>query len=97
MKLTRRQKKWAEQHNATLADVIAFSGCRDEESSADASVNGKSIGALNAAIQRALNHDPDLSYIGLLAACRTFMKGYFSQIPQLTTGYPVDLTQKFTL
>ncbi|KAJ3029059.1 UNVERIFIED_CONTAM: hypothetical protein HDU68_000272 [Siphonaria sp. JEL0065] len=77
--------------------VFCLSGCRDEQTSADAEFNGKASGALTYAILKALEANMNLSYQELLVQLREFMKGEFSQIPQLSCGTAVDPNSPFSM
>ncbi|KAJ3030844.1 UNVERIFIED_CONTAM: hypothetical protein HDU68_007619 [Siphonaria sp. JEL0065] len=76
--------------------VFCLSGCRDEQTSADTSFNGKASGALTYAILSALRANMNLSYEELLVQLREFMKGEYSQIPQLSCGIAVDPNSPFS-
>ncbi|KAJ3019829.1 UNVERIFIED_CONTAM: hypothetical protein HDU68_010486 [Siphonaria sp. JEL0065] len=76
--------------------VFCLSGCRDEQTSADTSFNGKASGALTYAILSALQANKNLSYEELLVQLREFMKDKYSQIPQLSCGIAVDPNSPFS-
>eukprot|EP00052_Salpingoeca_macrocollata_P018565 m.152544 g.152544 ORF g.152544 m.152544 type:complete len:366 (-) comp20731_c1_seq2:31-1128(-) len=82
---------------STLADVIQFSGCRDEQTSADASFDGRAQGAMSYAFIQAFSQLPDASYTSLLGRIREIMNGKFSQVPQLSTGHKMDMTSRFAM
>jgi hypothetical protein len=77
----------------TLGDVIQFSGCRDEQTSADASIGGQSQGAMSWALIKA--YQPNHSYIELLEALRQNLAGKYKQVPQMSTGHKMDLHTRF--
>ncbi|KAI9342338.1 caspase domain-containing protein [Obelidium mucronatum] len=90
-------KKEAFNENAGAPkQVFCLSGCMDEQTSADTSFNGQASGALTFAILSALKENRDVSFEELLVQLRGFMKGKFSQIPQLSCGVPVDPQSKFS-
>jgi len=79
-------------------EVYLFSGCRDEQTSADTSVNGVGVGAMSFAMLQALKKNPRMSYEDILKDIRAYMVGRYSQVPQLSVGYhdadlkkPIDI------
>ncbi|KAJ3067141.1 hypothetical protein HDU98_009662 [Podochytrium sp. JEL0797] len=80
-------------------ECYLISGCLDEQTSADAQLNGMASGALTFALLSALRDNPKgISFEDLLAQLRVFMKeDGFSQIPQLSCGTPVDPDSPFVL
>jgi len=80
------------------ADVIQFSGCRDNQTSADAKINNQSTGAMSYALITVLNQNPNLTYSQLLSNIRQIMKQKnFSQIPQLSTSHPMNMNEVFRM
>jgi hypothetical protein len=83
------------QHDA---DVIQLSGCRDNQTSADASINNVATGAMSYALITVLNQNQNLSYSQLLTQIRQIMKEKrFSQIPQLSSSHPMNMNSQFIL
>lgn len=86
----------------TLCDIVCISGCSDVQTSADAympdTVTGKmeNQGALTQAFLT--NYDEKLSVKQLLLKIRAYLKdnGY-TQVPQLTSGKKIDISQPFML
>lgn len=74
-------------------DVRSFMGCRDDQTSADASFDGKASGAMSWAFLRALNDNPNQSYAQLLASTRGLLVNKYSQVPQLSVGFQFDLNE----
>jgi hypothetical protein len=72
----------------TLADVVQFSGCRNDQTSADAFIDGQPSGALSYALVKCMNEQgTEQTYSELLVNIRTVMQqGKYSQVPQLSTG-----------
>ncbi|KAL8243714.1 hypothetical protein R6Q59_009972 [Mikania micrantha] len=87
------------QMKTAPADVICFTGCKDTQTSADASISGQGQGAMSWAFREALNkYQGNLSYLSLLNAVRQEMlDGGYEQKPQLSACHPIDLNLKFTL
>ncbi len=76
-------------------DVIFISGCRDEQTSADATINGKASGAMTWSLLEALDNCKEqlqLHWEDLIANMRELLKrdGY-SQVPQLSIENPDQL------
>jgi len=87
--------------NTTKADVIMFSGCRDEQTSADASIGGQATGAMSYAFIGTLQRcQGTISYADLLHGMRDFLHNgpkKYTQMPQLSYGRPMDMNQPFLL
>ncbi|ORZ30868.1 peptidase C14, caspase domain-containing protein, partial [Catenaria anguillulae PL171] len=80
---------------AARADVIAFSGCRDDQTSADAHISGNFTGAMSFALIKTLSENPNCTYTDLLKGMRTTLKGKYTQIPQLSAGRALELNTPF--
>jgi len=93
-------QKIAEEKNTVKADVVQWGGCKDEQTSADAKIEGQASGAMSHAFVTAMNelHGTEhLSYAGVLKRTRELMvQGRYSQVPQLSTGYRMDISKPFT-
>ena len=99
-------KKAAE---AIPADIHMFSGCKDEQCSADVydvstfglpkdSGPGGAGGACTNAMMLALHENPNLTWSQLLESMRKILVSKdFEQVPQLSSSKPLDLSQKFDL
>ena len=94
---------------AVPADVRMFSGCKDEQTSADVSniasfglppASGPSGagGACTNSMMLALENNPDVTWVQLLDDMRKILKekGY-KQIPELSASRDMDLNETFTL
>ncbi|ORX46390.1 hypothetical protein BCR36DRAFT_102920 [Piromyces finnis] len=80
------------------ADVIQFSGCRDNQTSADAKINNQATGAMSYAFITVLNENPNLTYSQLLTQIRQVMREKnFKQIPQLSTSHPMNMNEEFIM
>ncbi|KAK7033158.1 caspase domain-containing protein [Favolaschia claudopus] len=91
-------KKAEEYTRATRtspADVISFSGCKDSQTSADATEAGQATGAMSYALMTALSQNPQQSYQQLLNALRDILKAKYSQKPQLSSSHPMDTNIMF--
>jgi hypothetical protein len=79
------------KYNVTAGEVYMISGCRDEQTSADAYINNAFAGALTYAVFSILRANQatirTYSWSSLLRDVRHFMRvNRYSQIPQLMTG-----------
>ncbi|KAI8810261.1 caspase domain-containing protein [Cladochytrium replicatum] len=76
----------------SAAHVVMFSGCKDEQTSADASIQGEATGAMTHSLLAAMKSDELPTYRELLKRMLELLrkKGY-SQVPQLSSGTPIDM------
>lgn len=84
----------------THGDVMLFSGCRDDQTSADATISGKSTGAMTWALTTCLSKNRNQTFLQLLDNMRAELirpPRSFTQVPQLTTGRPLNLSVPFSL
>ncbi|KLT45347.1 hypothetical protein CC85DRAFT_325854 [Cutaneotrichosporon oleaginosum] len=84
------------EQNTSEADVISWSGCKDDQTSADTTEEGQATGAMSYAFVKALTNKPEQSYIELLQAVRKAMvEGGYTQKPQLSACHPIDTDLDF--
>ncbi|CCH41125.1 Metacaspase-1A [Wickerhamomyces ciferrii] len=83
--------------NFSPADVVMISGSKDEQTSADATTNGLSTGAMSFAFINVMASQPVQSYISLLNNMRSAMSGKYSQKPQLSSSHPIDVNLQFIM
>jgi len=81
---------------STEADVISFSGCKDAQTSADASIDGQATGAMTYALIKSLKGNQQMEYTDLLRTMRQTLDGKYTQIPMLSAGRKLDLTSRFS-
>jgi len=74
-------------------DVWMFSGCADDQTSADTSIAGASTGAMSYAFIKTMRQSPGQSYINVLQSTRQELLSKYSQIPQLSVGGEYNLNQ----
>lgn len=74
-------------------DVWMFSGCADNQTSADTSIAGAATGAMSHAFLQAMRANPRQSYIQVLQNTRVSLAQQYKQIPQLSVGGLYDLNQ----
>ena len=83
------------------SDVIMFSGCRDDQTSADTSMGGEATGAMSYSFIKALTAHPQLTYEQLLIEMRKILCGgegkRFNQVPQMSASRPFDMNTWFYL
>ncbi|KAH8926451.1 hypothetical protein BT69DRAFT_1259287 [Atractiella rhizophila] len=85
------------KNNTSPADVIMFSGCRDDQTSADTQVQGEATGAMSYAFIASLTKYPQQSYLQLLKTIREELKEKYSQKPQLSACHPIDTDLLFIM
>ena len=82
----------------TIGNIIMISGCKDNQTSADAYINSKYQGAMTWAFLDTVNKNPNLSWKDLITNMRTSLKtSKYEQIPQLSSGKKLDLATKICL
>ncbi|GEQ71147.1 hypothetical protein JCM33374_g4828 [Metschnikowia sp. JCM 33374] len=79
------------------ADVVSLSGCKDDQTSADATEAGKSTGAMSWAFISVLTENTNQSYLSLLNNMRTLLSAKYSQKPQLSASHPQDMNLAFIM
>ncbi|KAH7085592.1 caspase domain-containing protein [Paraphoma chrysanthemicola] len=72
------------------ADVIMWSGSKDQQTSADASIGGEATGAMSWAFITSLRKNPNQSYVQLLNSIRDELEGKYQQKPQLSCSHPLN-------
>lgn len=85
------------QNKASAADVISISGCKDDQTSADASEGGQLTGAMSWSFISVLNQNPNQSYLSLLNNMRALLSAKYSQKPQLSCSHPQDMNIHFIM
>ncbi|CAB5396331.1 unnamed protein product [Rhizophagus irregularis] len=75
------------------ADVIMFSGCKDEQTSADAQMAGEQVvtGAMSHALVTSLNKNAHPTYQELLNSIREVLKTKYAQKPQLSASHVMNM------
>ncbi|KAL6865547.1 Ca(2+)-dependent cysteine protease [Amphichorda felina] len=85
------------QTRTSPADVVMWSGSKDDQTSADATINAKATGAMSYAFITALKQDPKQSYVELLNSIRDVLEKEYSQKPQLSCSHPLDTELLFVM
>ncbi|KAI1335945.1 caspase domain-containing protein [Xylariaceae sp. FL0016] len=79
------------------ADVIMWSGSKDDQTSADATIASQATGAMSWAFITAIKQDPQQSYVELLNSIRDVLEAKYSQKPQLSCSHPLDTNLLFVM
>lgn len=85
------------QNKGSAADVISLSGCKDDQTSADANEGGNATGAMSWAFISALTANPNQSYVSLLNAMRDLLSAKYSQKPQMSCSHPLDTNLQWVM
>ncbi|KAF9873597.1 caspase domain-containing protein [Colletotrichum karsti] len=80
----------AMQTKTSPADVIMFSGSKDDQTSADATIAAQATGAMSWAFITALKKNPQQSYVQLLNSIRDELATRYTQKPQLSCSHPLS-------
>ncbi|KAM4063758.1 caspase domain-containing protein [Hirsutella rhossiliensis] len=79
------------------ADVIMWSGSRDDQTSADATIESQATGAMSWAFITAIKQNPKQSYVELLNSIRDVLATKYTQKPQLSCSHPLDTNLLFVM
>lgn len=71
------------------ADVILWSGSRDDQTSADATIAAQATGAMSWAFIMAIKQNPNQTYLQLLNSIRDVLQSKYTQKPQLSCSHPL--------
>ncbi|KAJ2082356.1 Ca(2+)-dependent cysteine protease [Coemansia sp. RSA 988] len=82
---------------STLGDVIMFSGCKDDQTSADTKTELAFTGAMSHALISSMNNKPHQTYVQLLQDIRRRLATKYTQVPQLSTGRLMDVNTTFLM
>ncbi|MCJ1433680.1 hypothetical protein MMC27_003044 [Xylographa pallens] len=80
---------WKDEHKR----VFMYSGCQDDQTSADASIGGEHVGAMSWSFLQVMQSNPNPSYVEVLQNTRQLLKQKYQQVPQLSVGDKVDINQ----
>ena len=82
----------------TIGNIIMISGCMDNQTSDETYINSKIQGAMTWAFLETVNKNPNLTWKDLITMMRNSLKtSKYEQIPQLSSGKKIDLTNKICL
>lgn len=89
-------RKYKMQHDKTYkdsnADVVCWSGCLDNQTSADAYWNGAFAGALTAGLLEILREKTNHTYESVFSKLtNSLAQKQYTQKPQLTSGKPLNI------
>ncbi|KAF8181441.1 caspase domain-containing protein [Mycena galopus ATCC 62051] len=90
---------------ASAADVIEFSGCQDDQTSADATEDNQPQGAMTWAFLTALHKSPRITYRQLIVSIREVLRDQvnddgtpkYPQIPQLSSSHRMETNLLFVM
>ncbi|KAJ8086888.1 hypothetical protein PM082_005713 [Marasmius tenuissimus] len=85
------------QRKASRADVISWSGCKDDQKSTDTFQGGQPVGAMSYAFINTLKKNPDQSYNFLLKSLKGLLFERFNQTPQIGSSHHIDTSLKFVI
>jgi len=87
------KEQFVESWDSEGKDVWMFSGCRDDQTSADTSIANEMTGAMSWAFIQSMREYPMQSYVQILQRTRALLSPKYSQIPQLSVGGQYNLDQ----
>ncbi|KAF9115558.1 Ca(2+)-dependent cysteine protease [Mortierella sp. AM989] len=103
-KLQKEEKEFDRQVElkAANSDVIMFSGCKDDQTSADVSItrggNTSSNGAMTYAFTKSFSANSNQSYQEMLVSIRELMEEKkYQQKPQLSSSRPMNMNELFRM
>ncbi|KAM0521834.1 hypothetical protein ACHAPE_002396 [Trichoderma viride] len=79
------------------ADVVMWSGSKDDQTSADAFVGTEATGAMSWAFISALKANSNQSYVELLNSVREILETKYTQKPQLSCSHPLNTNLMFVM
>lgn len=85
------------QTKTSGADVIMWSGSKDDQTSQDAQIQGQATGAMSWAFISALRKNPQQSYVQLLNSIRDELSTKYTQKPQLSCSHPLGKLSRHDL
>jgi len=89
-----QQENFVEDWKNEKKDVRSFMGCRDDQTSADSSIDGEPTGAMSWAFLQTMYQNPQQTYAQVLASTRGLLQNKYSQVPQLSVGDRFSLEQE---
>lgn len=81
--------KKAMRTKTSPADVISWSGSKDDQTSADATIASQATGAMSWAFITAVKQNPNQTYLQLLNSIRDVLASKYTQKPQLSCSHPL--------
>lgn len=84
-------------NKSSPANVVSLSGCKDDQTSADAVEGGQRTGAMSWAFMKTLSELPNQTYLTLLNNMRILLSARYSQKPQLSSSHPQDMNKVFLM
>ncbi|KAK3066817.1 hypothetical protein LTR53_016670 [Teratosphaeriaceae sp. CCFEE 6253] len=94
----RESDTYDEYESEGVKRVWMYSGCRDDQTSADASIAGSHVGAMSwAFLETMREYGPRQSYVQVLQNTREVLRGRYQQVPQLSVGFEGDLNYELRI
>ncbi|KAI9322667.1 caspase domain-containing protein [Dichotomocladium elegans] len=94
--LTTRHKEHKNKYTkGSKADVVMFSGCRDDQYSYVAYEENKCAGALTYALIKSVEENPNPTYRQLLCSIREKLHIRYEQLPEFSASHEIDLDTIF--
>jgi hypothetical protein len=91
----REKIEQVKQKRTTWAECLMFSGCKDDQTSKDTTIQGQNTGAMSHALIKVLDYyQGNCSYLQLLEGMRIELQKY-QQKPQLSSGHQMDMNRLF--
>ncbi|KIH86412.1 metacaspase [Sporothrix brasiliensis 5110] len=84
------------QTKTSPADVVMWSGSKDDQTSADATIASQATGAMSWAFITAITQNPQQSYLQLLNSIRDVLQSKYTQKPQLSCSHPLVYRKEMT-
>jgi len=91
------EEHFVEDWKGERKDAWMFSGCADDQTSADTSIAGAATGAMSYAFIKTMRQNPRQTYLEVLQSTRQELASKYAQIPQLSCGGPYDLDVPVTI
>ncbi|KAL0567169.1 Ca(2+)-dependent cysteine protease [Marasmius crinis-equi] len=85
------------QRKSSRADVISWSGCKDDQKSTDTFQGGQAVGAMSYAFINSLKRNPHVTYQHLLKCLNDLLYSRFNQSPQLGSSHHIDTNLQFVI
>ncbi|SPJ92435.1 uncharacterized protein FTOL_13721 [Fusarium torulosum] len=80
---------------ASPADIIIWTGSKDDQTAADSTIGSQATGAMSRAFVTALKKNPQQSYTQLLNSIRAELAMGNTHKPQLSCSHPLDTNRSF--
>ncbi|KAI9329034.1 peptidase C14, caspase domain-containing protein [Zopfochytrium polystomum] len=79
----------SQKKKETQGTVIQWSGCKDDQTSADTKIGNMPTGAMSWAFIKTVNENPDCTFLDALKNVRALLRDEYTQIPQVSGRRPL--------